>query len=505
MAESTTGGIKNALPRPQLNGMSTYNNMGKTYYLVGFYSSQSCTDTATCLAQQSPTRFLLKVVTPRWTASNYSLMWQTDLAINNQEALTGSDIKALVDFTQLAETPLTVGDEIDISYESQQTTIAVNKVIAIRTKNKTLFNYISRVWLGPIPPSKQFQANLLVGHGGHIEPQLRSEFEQIKPSPKRLSLLDHWSTAKTINEAQQHDDALVSAEEKGEPLATAEIKAQEEALALELLVAATTKTAKQITTTTPTSALPQANVKPKTITTQTRKAPNLQGATDLQKTTDNDAAKAALADAKKDIITNISRHVIYPEWAKQFQQQGKITVHFTVNQLGALTSIDEIKPVHAGLLGEAVIAAIKKTFPVTLQNEALLPVQWRMHYQHIFAIGDTLTKPPSAAHQPATSIPATQKNNDDLNHDGSLVADIAAHITYPYWARNLNQGGNVTITFKLDHKGYITDYKIINGSKHPGLNDAVINGAKKSQPFNSQRIQINNGKLEFTLSHDFQP
>ncbi len=195
--------VKNALVRPQLNGMSTYDNMGKTYYLVGFYTSQSCTQAQACLDQQTPTRFLLKVVTPRWTASNYSLMWQTDLAMNNQETLKGDDIKALIDFTQLAETPLTVGDEIDVSYESQYTTVAVNKVIAIRTKNKTLFNYISRVWLGPTPPSKQFQADLLVGHGGPIEARLRSEFEQIKPSPKRLNLLDNWDISKKIPAAEQ--------------------------------------------------------------------------------------------------------------------------------------------------------------------------------------------------------------------------------------------------------------------------------------------------------------
>ncbi|MDZ7924294.1 MAG: chalcone isomerase family protein [Marinagarivorans sp.] len=196
LAQTSTSGVKNALIRPQLNGMASYSNMSKTYYLVAFYTSQSCSDAQTCLEQQTPTRFLLKVVTPRWTASNYSLMWQTDLAINNQKPLEGDDIKALIDFTQLAETPLTVGDEIDVSYESQHTTVAVNKVIAIRTKNKTLFDYISRVWLGPTPPSKQFQADLLVGHDGPIDARLSSEFDQIKPSAKRMSLLDNWDVSK---------------------------------------------------------------------------------------------------------------------------------------------------------------------------------------------------------------------------------------------------------------------------------------------------------------------
>ena len=122
----------------ELNGIDTYHHMSKDYYLVAFYTAESCSSTEECQANTSNQRFRLKVITERWTAQSFNLVWQRELASNNQTLPAGLKMASVIHFTQLPKTGLTYGDAIDISYDGHDTTIAINQVFALRSPGKAL-------------------------------------------------------------------------------------------------------------------------------------------------------------------------------------------------------------------------------------------------------------------------------------------------------------------------------------------------------------------------------
>ena len=197
----------NATENLPLNGIDVYDHMGKDYYWVSHTTEQSCQTAETCQQATTSARFRLKIMTKRWTAQNFNLVWQRELASNNQKLPANFDMQALIDFTQLPKTPLTQGDIIDIAFDGKNTLISINNAIAQRSSGKVLFNYLSNIWIGSVPPSRSFRSNMLQGHGGEHSQETLIAFKTSKIDKSRLGLLKTWQDIKEKSEISSDNNS----------------------------------------------------------------------------------------------------------------------------------------------------------------------------------------------------------------------------------------------------------------------------------------------------------
>ena len=474
-----------ALAGSQLNGIGSYNHMGKNYYLVAYYTSHSCESTPQCEQATTPARFTLKITTPRWTAHSYSLVWQRELASNNEGTLDKTNMEALLAFTRIAETQLTRGDTIDLAYDGSDTTIAVNKVFAVRAPGKTLFNYIGRVWLGPVPPSREFKQNMLAGHQGSHDQAMLDSFNALKPTAARMSLLDTWHAKKTKPAAPPKTYKPAPTPQKN----NAPIPATP---------ATTTPTAKQQT--------PKRETKAPATKTAKTKAAKTKAPAPI-------AREQQLAALEWHIHNTLYQQVEYPAWAKQFGQEGSVSVTFTLNSQLALISIDAVEPVHAGLLGDAVVNALQRSQPfsfppgITINIEKLTST-----YQHDFSLSQATPAPPkpsgiSDATFEKLLTGKTLSSITPVNIDtDTLRAHIRQYVDYPYWAKSLRLKGTVKALITLNAQGQLEDVTIMEGSRHAGFNKAIEDAAKKAAPYPVPTQHPDSDSLiSFDYQHVFTP
>ena len=454
-----------ASPTKHLNGVGSYYHMGKDYYLVAHYTSQSCEAAITCEEATTPSRFLLKIITPRWTSHSYSLVWQRELSSNNSQTLDNENLEALLGFTRIAETPLTQGDTIDLVFDGNQTTIAVNKVFAIRAPGKALFNYIGRAWLGPVPPSREFQQSMLAGHQGHHDPATLARFKAIKPNPNRMSLLDTWHAKKEVPV----------------PVITPKIQPKREA---PKKVAAKT-----------------APTKPKTVKpaapTEKPEIPREQ----------------QLATLEWHIHNTLFQQVKYPSWAKQFGQEGSVSITFTLNNTLGLVSIDNIEPPNAGLLGEAVSNALERSQPFTVPAGITAKIETlKSTYQHNFSLSQAAQAPAKPSGVSIATFDElltgeTRRNiaPENINTD-ALRTHLSQYVDYPYWAKSLRLKGTVKALITLNAQGQLEDVTIMKGSRHAGFNQAIKEAAKKATPYPvTPQSPDSDTLISFDYHHVFTP
>ncbi len=522
-----------------LNGIGTYNHMGKDYYMVAHYSTLSCNEATLCEEQNSPALYSLKVVTSRWTSHSFSLVWQRELATNNAKATLPKEVMpALIKFTQLAETQLTKGDNIDILFDGKNTQVSINSAHALTAPGKSLFNYLARVWVGPIPPSRKFKAGMLTGHNSEHNVALVDKFEALNPASDRMALLATWQKQKdnkqsTAELAEEGTETIIAASKPAAP--SKKIPAVENPVVV--LKAPSVNVAA-----TPAATIAAATLKPKAETratvASTRDQVALEGnAPKIEDTIEQPEAEKVIvqepAPAKPvaskpkraptlstqqknallewQVNTAIFKNVQYPSWAKQFGQEGSVSVSFTLNSTLEAANIISITPKQAGLLGDAIIEAIQKSLPLSAKLQPLLQDQSKVFtYQHTFSLSKKSISPSAPALLQDNSLVNSarvrayfpKQGDQSITSLDDLRNYLKGNIKYPYWAKSLNLRGKVTAEITLDAQGLIKNIKIVKSSRHVEFNQAIIDGAKAAAPF---PIISTDDNVVFEYQHTFKP
>lgn len=514
-------------PTLSLNGIATYNHMGKDYYIIAHYSALSCSSASDCEMQTTPARYRLKMVTSRWTSHSYSLVWQRELTSNNsQTQLADEDAKKLYALTHLPETQLTSGDTIDVYFDGKATKIFINGAPALTTPGKHLFNYIARIWIGPVPPSRQFKADMLKGHQAQHSVKLVYEFEAIIPLADRLNLLAQWQQKKADSaQTQKTNDAqaLTNSDFKNTKIQSTHITTAPVAIQLDATQLTADKVGVALNTQQATAELNKINtVKNNSIENNLTKNHSVKN-----KLVKN---KAQMIDAKKErkraqaltkeqqyallewqINTAIFNQVNYPNWAKNLNKTGKVSVSFTVDALLKEANIISISPKQTGLLTDAVIEAIHKTFPANSKLQALTqgkPVT--LTYHHVFSLSRKTEKPLAPAllleknliNSKLISPYLTNNPIKPASSNDELREYLSQKVKYPYWAKSFNYAGEVKAKITLTPEGFVDNVKILKGSPHAGFNQAIIAAVKNAEPF---PVAPNSKVLTFEYQHTFKP
>ncbi|MGR6873749.1 chalcone isomerase family protein [Pseudomonas sp. HK3] len=198
----------------QLNGVASYNELNKEYYIAGLLLSERISDPAEIGIYKNHKQMKLIVTADRWSPRQWKKQWQNNIAINNTLLSSDNQLqKDLAYFTSFLSKDLTNGDELVIEYYPQTgTRIQLNNLEFITTQDDRLFNYLVNTWIGKLPPSRDFKNRIL---------SLQDDTESVVH--KQL-MMTHTVTASRI--AQTNSWFVQSTEDKEKAEESARIEEQ---------------------------------------------------------------------------------------------------------------------------------------------------------------------------------------------------------------------------------------------------------------------------------------
>ena len=431
----------------QLNGIATYTQLGKPYYIVGLYTERPVTTANGLVTGEDRAVAVMKLVSGNWTSIGFSQIWTRDVSINNDLSGQSTDIEALMKFFSLAKEPLEVGDTIEVSFQSGRgSRVELNGETVISTPNRALFNYIVNVWVGPSSPSREFKAAMLAGPQATAtnQSQLMQNFAEFRTDLKREGLVTQWqkkdsdagaqrARAEAERQAereriaaeqqaaeQKRRDEELAAKQRAEAAATAKLAAEKAAAEAAVAAAAAEKKAQL--------AAAQAKAQSQRVKKQ-----------------DEERVIQRLKQQDKNVPDDSER-----------QQAAERAEAERARQLAAEA---ERERKEAALQAEAAAARARQGAEAQARAEA------------------------EAKRLQAEKISALQKEYDQSLYIWQVQRAVLSNIKYPEWAKEFGREGDIRILATLDGAGNVTGTEVVEGAQHNLLVQEVISTVNQAGPY----------------------
>jgi len=140
-----------------LNGLATYSDLTKDYYVGALYLPEPETNEQKILNLNQRKLMKLLVTANRWSPRAWTKQWQGNIAINNP-SIEGELQTKLKLFTRLLKSNLLAGDLIIVDYDpAMGTQVFINQQRMLESADMALFNALLATWIGKLPPSREFK------------------------------------------------------------------------------------------------------------------------------------------------------------------------------------------------------------------------------------------------------------------------------------------------------------------------------------------------------------
>ncbi len=510
------------------NGVSAYDQLNKEYYIGALYLPEQQQDRAQILADTRPQKMVLKVTASRWSPRKFEQLWRQDLALNNNLGADANLTNQLIEFTRFPKENLTTGDELVFSYTSKSgTEVLLNKEVIFQSQGKKLFNALLRTWIGDVPNSQIFQSQILNLEGSlATAPDVIQRFESSAIPATRQQLVTNWKSVETqarlaLAKAEQELKIQLQREaeaqkkaEEARKKAEAEKKQREEerkkALALAEQRKKEAEQAKSGNTDEQAVAAALAAQK-----AAEEKAAALAKAQKEQEEAQRQAELARLTKQYAQelyqwgVVRDVYKRVSYPEWARQFNQEGIVTIEFIVGNQGQLLGVTSISPADSGLLGQELKDAVTraapfKAFPVQLNDKQL-----RVVLDYEFTLEERVAQVPPEPKAPEGvdingELTSVQKAVQWAKYKDQVIAQIESSIEYPFWAKDLKQEGTVAAEITVLADGSVKSVKITKRTRHSILNQEVELAVDRIGSFGAFPDWIEDKSITLEIEHTFK-
>ena len=167
-----------------LNGIASYNKLGKERFLAGLYLTSTSTNPSDILNSTEAQKMEMRVTAKRLSSRSLTRLWIESMAINNPPSVLTEQANAMVSFSKLVKRTLRPGDHLVIHRRATgKTEIQLNGVKLGEITQSGFFKTLLASWLGSVPFSSSFKSQLLVG--GNIGDDLNTRFVNISPDAAR--------------------------------------------------------------------------------------------------------------------------------------------------------------------------------------------------------------------------------------------------------------------------------------------------------------------------------
>ena len=387
----------------QTKGVAVYKDLGIEYYIASLSLERLDISSTELPSFEGDQSIKVKVTAERWSKRKWKAQWQNNIAINNTPS-EDSDLNAqLAHFTRFPKGSLKSGDEVLISYSPAfGSRVTFNGQLVLSSKDKKFYSYLLNTWIGKFSPNRIFREKI----SGEltIDNDLVA-FSRQPVEESRIAQVKTWFDVEDQDIEKNKQQALLAQKNKEKRIK----EQQAEQLEQQKLKLLATKKALQA------KAIEKARARAEK---EALLKKNLERQLQEQKRrlAEIEKEKKLLAlKAKKDKIkaqnmqvylydlyqwqlqNKINESVVYPPWARQFNQEGIVRLKFQLSRVGNIVSLDSSKSLASKILLQEVekrlIAVVEShSVPKDLSGD-----QWSFKVEYKFNLKDseqqTLSKP----------------------------------------------------------------------------------------------------------------
>lgn len=361
-----------ASAEPLLNGLAMHQELGNEQFIGALYSETLSDDADTLINSRSAMRMELKIVNPAgMMIRRFSRMWIEGMAINNTNSVLTAQADNMVQFDGLFKGRLEANDHVVFAQNpGQGLTISVNNVQLGHIADDQFFPMLLRTWIGRVPLSSTYREELL--KVGAVNPDLRSRYERIQPSPARVAAVTAWTQPKEPEPAPAQVAAAkeVKKEVKAAPApapqpVTPPVVAVIEAPKVELPKLAEEKP-KPEPAKPAVAAKPEPKEQPKPVAAPAR----------VEEEEDNEPALTAQSLLARqfyvsDLLKKIRTNVKYPRRALERGHEGGIRISVAIDRKGNIKSMTWLEETRHDTLNKEAWEAIQRSAPFPAVPDAI--------------------------------------------------------------------------------------------------------------------------------------
>ena len=484
-----------------LNGSAMYTQLTRDYYLAGLYLEQR-DNSAETIAVNTSDKEMRLIIQSRWSPRKWRKLWQANISINN-DSLPDSQVsrQALMDFINLPQEDLLPGDEVRIIASATGTRILLNGEEAIHSNDRSVFRYLLNTWLGKLPPSRAFKNQIL---GQPFNNDFASRLEQHQFDSTRL-LVSRWQQAEQQRIAalkrQQEQQRLEQQRLEQQRLEQQRLEKQrleQQRQAEQRRLAEQKKAAEQLRL----QRLEQQHLEQQRLKQQkaqqtlaSEKASQRQNQQQYEQRQQQQRQQQQRQQQQAYLYQRyqwqlqqaLINEVRYPPWAKQFQQQGLISLSVILDSNGEINAL-ELPPGNdeTELLNEEVKRALNVIVTQVQPPQSLAGAPWTFALNYRFSLNGEpqplLAEPvmPASLQGKSQQLDKTQALTEYKQQVRSQVLEA---LVYPKAAQVLKKQGKVSISVVLDSQGDVQKLEMTESSRHRELNKALEKAIRDAAPF----------------------
>lgn len=390
-------------------GIAIYQELGIEYYVANLNLSDINVASADILQFEGEQSLIIKVTTKRWSARKWKAQWQNNIAINNEPTTDAQLIDQLAHFTQFPKGSLISGDEVVIKYsEDLGSRVSFNGHPVLSTNNKDFYRYILNTWLGKFSPNRIFREKI---SGQAVLDYALLEVSRLPVELTRIDKVKPWFSAEIELEAKRKQQELAEQQrrvkleqEKKKRIASENARLQEQIRQEQVNLETARKKAEALKQA---KLVAERKAKEKI---ENEKKERLRKQK-LAKLEQKRKQRAAIEEAKKEELRAINKQkylyelyqwelqaklneaVVYPPWARQFNQEGRVSLVFSINRAGNIVNLDSGKSLASKILLQEVekrLTTLVEAYPITKE---LKGDSWPFTINYVFSLGSDEQKP----------------------------------------------------------------------------------------------------------------
>lgn len=344
----------------QTKGIAVYQDLGIEYYVAILALERLDITSAELQSFEGDQSIKIKVTAERWSKRKWKAQWQNNIAINNTPS-EDNDLNAqLAHFTQFPKGSLKSGDEILISYSPQfGSRVLFNGHLVLASKDKRFYSYLLNTWVGKFSPNRIFREKI----SGELP--VDNDLIALSRQPVeegRIAQVKTWFAVEDQDIEKKKQQALLAQKNKDKRIK----EQQAEQLEQQRLQALAAKKALQAKAIEKARLLAEkeARLKRKLELAAQEKKKRLAKLANEKKLAALKAEKDKIRARNKQIYlyelyqwqlqTKINESVVYPPWARQFNQEGIVSLAFQLNRAGNISSLDSSKSLASKILLQEV-------------------------------------------------------------------------------------------------------------------------------------------------------
>lgn len=371
-----------------LNGIAAHSEFGKDQYMAALYLEDLSADSKQVLLSNQRKRMEIKVVADRLFARKFKRQWIEGVAINAGNFDLKKHAQNLANFSNMLKVKLIKNDTLTIERTFRRgVEVAVNGVLLGTIEDVEFFDLILRSWIGPVPLSTDFKADLL--QAGSIEPNILTRFKDIRTTNERVAALKAGlasalavSTLAATTEKNQNSEASSSSDNtaSSSEISSASVSTE----------VATAETSSLSSTSEDALAEAASSVSSPAIAA----APNQIFAQDDVFDDEDDDFSYTAADllSRQLYLSKLTRwtgsYIKYPKSALRRGDQGTVRVTVIIDRKGDVVSAEVIQESDHKSLNKEALKAIKRASPYPSIPSVITGDSFEFTLPVVFALRD---------------------------------------------------------------------------------------------------------------------